>query len=126
MAVDAGAEQRPGGVPGAGEVEAQQVDLAAVVEQEGAHRAALAVDAGVAAHLAGAGAAGVGGLEQHPVPQPVQGDVLAGGEAEQVTAVGADRLTRPVGVGQVDQEVAQVPGQRVASVQGVGDELVHS
>nr|WP_237109627.1 hypothetical protein [Nonomuraea sp. MG754425] len=89
-AVDRGAEQRPGGAAGAGQVELEQGDVAAVVEQDGADAAALAVDADVfvvqpqaevfdvqPAHLGGAGAAHVGGLEQHPVAQPVQRHVLA-------------------------------------------------
>jgi len=88
--VDAGAEQRPGGVAGAGQVQPEQRDVAAVVQQHRPHGAALAVDAHVLviqaqvqvldvepAGLGGAGAAGVGGLEQHPVTQPVQRDVLA-------------------------------------------------
>src|SRR5215471_1460236 len=46
-AVDGRAEQRSGGVPAAGEVEPEKGDIAAVVEQDGADGAALAVDAGV-------------------------------------------------------------------------------
>jgi len=45
--VDAGAEQRPGGVAGAGQVQPEQRDVAAVVQQHRPHRAALAVDAHV-------------------------------------------------------------------------------
>jgi hypothetical protein len=68
------------GVPGPGQVQPEQRDVAPVVEQHGADGAALAVDAGVLvvdaqvqvldvdpADLRGAGAADVGGLEQHPV-----------------------------------------------------------
>jgi len=39
--------KRPGGVPAAGEVELEQGDVAAVIEQHGADGAALAVDPGV-------------------------------------------------------------------------------
>ena len=45
--VDAGAEQRPGGVAGAGQVQPEQRDVAAVVQQHRPHGAALAVDAHV-------------------------------------------------------------------------------
>jgi hypothetical protein len=97
-AVDAGPEQRPARVPGPGQVQLDQGDVPAVIEQHGARGAALAVDARVfvvqpqvqvldvqAADLAGPGAAHVGGLEQHLVPQPVQRQVLAG-RREQITA----------------------------------------
>jgi hypothetical protein len=79
-AVDAGAEEWPGDVAGAGQVELEQRHVAAVVQENGPHGAALTVDAHVlvvqpqvevfdvqAAGFGGAGAADVGGLEQHPV-----------------------------------------------------------
>src|SRR5262249_4046260 len=46
-AVDAGTEQRARGVPGSGQEEPEQHDIAPVVDQERADRAALDVDAGV-------------------------------------------------------------------------------
>jgi hypothetical protein len=46
-AVDGGPKQWPVGVAGAGEVEAEQGDVPAVVEQDGPDGSALAVDAGV-------------------------------------------------------------------------------
>nr|WP_246090442.1 hypothetical protein [Nonomuraea deserti] len=89
-AVDGGAKQRPSGVTGAGQVELGQGDVAAVVQQDGAYAAALAVNPDVlviqpqvqvldveTAHFGGAGAADVGGLAQRPVAQPVQRQVLA-------------------------------------------------
>jgi hypothetical protein len=45
--VDAGAERRAVPVAGAGEVELEESDVAAVVEEDGADGAALAVDADV-------------------------------------------------------------------------------
>jgi hypothetical protein len=75
--VDAGAERRAVPVAGAGEVEVEEGDVAAVVEEDGADGAALAVDADVlvvlpevevldveAADFGGAGPTHVGRLEQ--------------------------------------------------------------
>ncbi|MFI9848156.1 hypothetical protein ACIHFD_64870 [Nonomuraea sp. NPDC051941] len=94
VAVDAGAEGGAEPVADAGEVELEEGDVTAVVEADGANGAALAVDADVFVVLAEAGvfegeAAAFGGacsadidhLEQDPVAEPVQGDILAGSSA---------------------------------------------
>src|ERR1700734_6926 len=77
--VDAGAEHRPAGVSGAGQVHLEQPDVAAVVQQDCPDGAAFAVDPHVfvvrpqvevlgvqPAGLGGPRAAGLRGLEQHP------------------------------------------------------------
>jgi hypothetical protein len=46
-----------------------------------------------------------------------------GGEPHEVAAVGADRVARLVGVGQVGEEVVDVAGERVAG-QGIAGGLL--
>ena len=48
-----------------------------------------------------------------PTPSSWRLAVVASGEGDQVAAVGADRVPRLVGVGQVGEEVVDVAGNRV-------------
>ena len=95
---DAGPEQRPAGVPGPGQVQLEQGDVAAVIQQHSARGAALVVDAHVlvvqpqvqvlhvqAADLGGPGAAHVRGSRTAPSPQPSAG-ACGKGRRLQITA----------------------------------------
>jgi len=46
-------------------------------------------------------------------------------ELEQVAPVGPDRLRGGVGVSQVGEEVAQVPGERVRGPETLGHSRIH-
>jgi hypothetical protein len=129
--VDAGAERRAVPVAGAGEVEVEEGDVAAVVEEDGADGAALAVDADVlvvlpevevldveAADFGGAGPTHVGRLEQDPVAEDVEQHVFARPPA-------ADRVQHlgdVVGLGGAGQGLGHLDG--VDLVHGVGAQQV--
>src|SRR6266571_5933805 len=131
VAVDAGAEGGAKPVAGAGEVELEEGDVAAVVEEDGANGASLAVDADVfvvlaevevfeveAADFGGAGSADVDRLEQDPVAEPVEGHVLARPSAADLTQDPGD----VVGRGGPGQGLGHLDG--VDLVHGVGVEAV--
>jgi hypothetical protein len=46
--------------------------------------------------------------------------VAVGGELSEVTAIGADRVRGGVGIGQVGEEVVDVPGERMRAVEPAG------
>jgi hypothetical protein len=110
----------------------QQRDVAAVVEQHGADGAALAVDAGVLvvreqvqvpdvhpADLRGAGAAGVGSLEQHPVLPPDAVVFIVLGSAAALDSAGIEgRMTicKARGVGPFLEDL----GYRLSTPGGFG------
>jgi hypothetical protein len=129
--VDAGAERRAVPVAGAGEVEVEEDDVAAVVEEDGAERCRPCRGCGRArrpaggrsprcraADFGGAGPTHVGRLEQDPVAEDVERHVFARPPA-------ADRVRHlgdVVGLGGAGQGLGHLDG--VDLVHGVGAQQV--
>ncbi|MDP4502656.1 hypothetical protein [Nonomuraea turcica] len=47
------------------------------------------------------------------------------GEGDQVAAVGAPGVRGGAGVGQIGEEIVQVPGERVCAAELLGDDRIH-
>ncbi len=88
---------------------------------EGGHRGALALAAG------GRQLRDPGEIRAHRDDGQL-GDlaVVVRGELQEVTAVGAQGVTGGAGVGQVGEEVVQVPGERMLAAEPAGDDRIHA